>query len=119
MGGCQYPYIHRDRLATTDTLDMFLLQKAQQIGLQFQWQVADFIEEQGATMGRLDAPALALVSAGKGALLVPEQFGLNQVFGDRPAVDRHERLGMALGLAVQRARNQLFTGTAFATDQYG
>ncbi len=47
-----------------------------------------------------------------------KQFGLNQVFGNRPAIDRHKRLAVALGLAVQRARDQFFAGTAFTADQY-
>jgi DNA-binding NtrC family response regulator len=55
---------------------------------------------------------------GKGTFLVAKQFGLNQMFGNRPAIDRHKRLAVALGLAVQRACDQFFTGAAFASDQY-
>ena len=74
VGGCQYPHIDRYRLASTYSLDVFFLQKAQQVGLQLQGQVADFIEEQGAAISRLDPPHLALMGTSKGPFLVPEQL---------------------------------------------
>ena len=87
--GCgQDPNIHRDRLAATDPFDVFFLEKAQQVGLQLQRQVANFIQKQRAAMSRLDAPDLALVRPGERALFMAEQFGLDQVFGDGPTIDR-------------------------------
>ena len=42
----QNPHIHRNRLTAADALDAVFLQEAQQIGLQLQGQIADFIEKQ-------------------------------------------------------------------------
>ncbi|MNH24092.1 hypothetical protein D3C79_840090 [compost metagenome] len=92
MSGRKHPHIHRDRLAASDPFDVLLLQKPQQVGLQLQGQVTDLVQKQGAAMGRFDSPGLALMGAGKRALFVPEQLGLNQVFGYRPAVDGDKRL---------------------------
>ena len=46
-----------------------------------------------------------------------EQLGLQQIFGEGAAVDRHEGTGRALGVDVQRTRDQLFAGAALAADQ--
>ncbi|SVJ77443.1 Uncharacterized protein conserved in bacteria [Klebsiella pneumoniae] len=118
MGRRQHPHVHLDRPATADPLDLLFLEKAQQVGLQLQRQVADLVEEQGAAVGRLDPPDLALVRAGEGALLVAEQLGLDQVLGNRPAVDRDERPVRAPRLPVQGTRDQFLAGAALAPDQY-
>ncbi|MNR55559.1 hypothetical protein D3C85_1759570 [compost metagenome] len=47
-----------------------------------------------------------------------EQFGLNQVLGDRPAVDGDERLVAASRLAVQGTRHQFLAGAAFTANQH-
>ena len=49
---------------------------------------ADFVEEQGAAVGQFKTPGTAGYRPGKGALLVAEQFALQQLCRDRPAVDR-------------------------------
>lgn len=69
-------------------------------------------------MGRFDAPGLTLVRTGEGALLMAEQFGLDQVLGNSPAVDGNEGLLAALRLAVQGARHQFLAGTALTSDQH-
>ncbi|MCY1187966.1 hypothetical protein D9M73_290110 [compost metagenome] len=47
-----------------------------------------------------------------------EQLGLDQLFRNRSAVDRDERLLRAPRQAVQGARHQFLAGPALATDQY-
>ena len=59
--------------------------------------VADLVEEQGAAMGELDLALGGLDRAGEGALLVAEQFGLEQILGDRGAVDRDEAAAARAG----------------------
>ncbi|MCY1444106.1 hypothetical protein D9M71_605560 [compost metagenome] len=54
------------------------LDQAQQFDLHRQGHFADLIEEQGAAMGGFRQADLALVGAGKGTLLVTEQFALEQ-----------------------------------------
>src|SRR5690606_42005810 len=71
---------------------VFLLQEAQQVRLQLQRQIADFIQKQRSPVGRLDASDLALVGAGERALLMAEQLGLDQVLGNRAAVEGNEGL---------------------------
>ncbi|MNI42721.1 hypothetical protein D3C73_970220 [compost metagenome] len=118
VGRGQHPHIHRDRLTAPHPLDVFLLEKTQQVGLQLRRQVTDFVKEQRSAIGRLDPSDLALMGAGKRALLMTKQFGLDQVLGDGAAIDRNEGLVVALGLTVQGAGDQLFAGSAFTANQH-
>ena len=68
-------------------------------------------------MGQLEASRLASGGAGKRPLLVAEQLGFEQVFGDGRAVDGHERAVGPRAQHVQRARKQLLAGAALALDQ--
>jgi len=92
------------------------LQHAQQFHLQGQRHAFDFIEEQGAAIRVFDlADALAL-RTGKCAFLVAEQFRFKNRFGQRAAVDRHERVVAPLAEVVQAARDQFFSRARFAED---
>ena len=76
--------------------------------------VADLVEEQGAAMGELDLALGGLDRAGEGALLVAEQLGLEQVLGDRGAVDRDEAAAAAPARLVDAAGEQFLAGAADA-----
>ena len=56
--------------------------------------------------------------AGKRAFDVAEQFGFEQLFGDRAAVDGDKRRAGARAGAVDGAREHFLAGTAFAADQH-
>ena len=72
-----------DRLDAADALDLALLDRAQQLGLQVEAQVADLVEEQRAAGGQLELAELLLVRAGERAALVAEQRALDQLVRDR------------------------------------
>src|SRR3546814_4923393 len=96
--------VHLDRLGATDAVDHPLLDRAQQLGLQADIHLADFVEQQGAAVGLLELADAARHRAGKGTLLVAEQFGFQQGIGDRRAVDRDEGALGARRLAMDIAR---------------
>ena len=75
-------HIHRRRAMTAQALHLAFLQEAQQARLAFERQIADFIEEQRAAVGRLDAADLALVRARERAALVAEKLRLQQMRGE-------------------------------------
>ena len=54
VGGADDARVDRDRLAAADPLDHPLLQEAQQLDLQRQRDVADFVEKQGPALRQLD-----------------------------------------------------------------
>ena len=63
-------------------------------------------------------PGLRADGAGERALLVAEELGLEQVLGNRRAVDRDKRAVGARAERVQRAREQLLAGAALAFEQH-
>src|SRR6185436_17184045 len=124
-GGLQVPvrrrhHAHVDvqRRRAADALERLLLERAQDLRLQRQRQIADFIEEQRAAVRELELPRLALRRAGEGALLVAEELGLEQVLGNRRAVDRDKRPVVARAERVEGAREQLLAGAALALEEH-
>jgi hypothetical protein len=112
VGGGDHAHIGLHRLVPADAVEVAVRQHAQQARLQVEGHVADFIEEQRAVLGLLEAAAPHRLGAGEGAALVAEQFGLQQVFRDRRRVQRDEGLLRARAVLVQRARDQLLAGAA-------
>ena len=78
-------------LAVADAEDDALLQRAQQLHLQVERQLADLVEEERAAVGRLELAGPRRDGAGEGALHVPEELTLDEVLGDGAAVDDDER----------------------------
>src|SRR4029453_15109370 len=94
------------------------LDHAQQLDLHRRARVADLVEEERAAVGFLEEPAPAPLGAGEGALLEAEELGLEQVVGQRAAVDRDEAPRGARALLVDRARDELLAGASLALDQH-
>ncbi len=118
MGGRDHADIDLNRRGAADAIELAVLQYAQQAGLQVRRHVADFIQKQRAAVGLLEA-ALALgSSAGKRAALVAEELGLQQILGDGCGVDGDEGFLRTRRGLVQRAGDQLLTGTRFTSDQH-
>ena len=78
MGGGQHAHVHADRLVAAEALDAFLLKHAQELGLGAGGEVADFVEEDGAALGLLEAANASRLGAGEGAALVAEEFAFEQ-----------------------------------------
>jgi hypothetical protein len=119
VGRRQHPHVDLDRLVAADPLDLALLEDAQQLGLQRDVELADLVEEDRAAVGLLEAAEVLADRAGEAALLVAEQRRLDQLLGDRAAVEHDERLGLARRRVVHRARDHLLAGAGLAGDQHG
>ncbi|MNY01923.1 hypothetical protein D3C86_1344720 [compost metagenome] len=116
MGGAEDAHIDHQLLLAADRAHGFFLNRAQQLDLHRQGQVGDFVEKQGATIGRLKQALLVFDGAAEAALLVAEEFAFHQLRRDRPAVHRHERLFATPALLVDQARDQLLAAAGFAAD---
>ncbi len=82
-------HIKRHQLVAAQWLDLALLQRAQQLGLQTLRHVADFIEEQRAAIGQLElAVAPLAVGPGVGAGGHAEELGFEQRVGHRMQCSR-------------------------------
>jgi hypothetical protein len=90
VGGGDDPHIGLERLVAAHAVELAVRQHAQQARLQVERHVADFVQEQRAAIGLLEAAAAHGLRAGEGAALVAEQFGLQQVLGNGRGVDGDE-----------------------------
>ena len=93
-----------------------VLQDAQQLGLQLQRNVANFIQEQRAPMRKFHAPEFLADRAGESAFFMSEQFAFQQSGRDRGAIQLYKRAASAGTHAMNRARNQLLTCPGFPQD---
>ncbi len=93
------PDVHGDGAGAAEALDLALLQRAQELGLEVDAQAAHLVEEQRAAVGQLELAGLARVGAGEGALLVAEQLRLEQGVGDRRPGSRRRTAGRGAGSA--------------------
>ena len=117
VGGRDDAHVHPRRPLGADRVDLALLQRAQQLDLHVERQLADLVEEQDAAVRLLELAQVLVGGAGEAALLVAEQDGLDQVLRDGAAVDGDERLARAVRAAVHGARDQLLAGAALAEQQ--
>src|SRR4029077_331947 len=99
-------------------LEALLLERAENLGLQAEGQIANLVEKQRAPVRQLEASRLPRRGAGEGALFMAKELGLEQVFRNGRAVDRHEGAFGSRTQDVKRARKQLLAGAAFTLDQH-
>src|SRR5690606_29279684 len=89
-GGYQ-PYVHLERRAASNRIDLALLHGAQQLDLHVQRQIADLIQKQRAAMSLDELAGMLFGSACERSLFVAEKDRLHQIFRNRAAIDRNER----------------------------
>ncbi|OQA34179.1 MAG: hypothetical protein BWY57_00641 [Betaproteobacteria bacterium ADurb.Bin341] len=115
-----HPNVHPLNPVGTQGLDFALLEDAQQLRLQRQRHVADFIEKKGPAVGEFELSLAAIfIGAGIGARSGPEKFGFEQVFRNGRRVDRDKRLVGARRTAVNGVRDQFLAGARFTLDEDG
>ena len=94
-----------------EALDLLLLKRAQEFGLQVEGKLADFVEEERAFVGEFEAADLARDGAGEGAFLVAEEFAFDQAGGNGGAVDLDEGSFAARAEPVDGAGEQFLAGS--------
>ena len=106
-------------LRAADPLDLAFLNRAQQLGLQVEPQIADLVEEQRAVRRELELAELLPVRAGERPRSWPNSALSASSRGNRREVDGDERRVGVRRLAVNEPRQQLLAGAALAEDQHG
>src|SRR5215813_2521746 len=79
---------------------------------------ADFIEEYRPVIRLIELAQLLAMRAGECSGFVAEEFTLQQFIGDRRTIHFYEGLFAAVRLRIDHARDDLFSGTALAPDEY-
>src|SRR5262249_58360560 len=74
VGGCDHTRVRAQHLAAADTLELALLEDAQQQDLDRCWQLADLVPQDRAPGGQLEPTPTPFEAPGEGALLGPDQL---------------------------------------------
>ena len=117
VGGGDDPDVDRLGDAAADALDLAGLERAEQLDLGVERQLADLVEEDGRAVGILEAADMAVEGAGEGALLMAEQHQFDEILRDRAAIDDVKLLLAARARGVDRLGDDLLARAALALDQ--
>ena len=93
-----------------------MIEDAEQLHLHLEREIADLVEERVPRSARRTF-RLARDGSGERATLVAKQLGLEDLGGDRRAVDRQESRRATRGVLVERVRDELFAGSRLADDE--
>src|SRR5262249_5561119 len=112
-------HVDGHRHAAADTVDLVLLQHAQELRLESELHVADLVEQDRAAVRELELAGLADERAGERTALVSEELALEQLARQRCAVDGDERSAPPRPVLVEIAGEELLAGAALALDENG
>ena len=95
VGRRHHPHVDPDGLGATQTLELLLLQGAQQLGLKFQRHVANLVQKERAAIRHLKSPLGLRPRSREGASFVAEKFALQQRPGIAAQLSATKRLAAA------------------------
>ena len=81
MGCGNQANVHANRSRTPQSLKLMFLQSAQQLGLQIETDITDFIQKESALICQLEPALLLHKGSGERALFMTKQFALYQPGG--------------------------------------
>ena len=101
-----------------DPKELVVLQDVEELRLQTEGHLADFIEEQGAPVGELEPARLLLGGPREGPPFVAEQFRFEQLGRQGRAVDLQPGLRRPAREVVDCPRDHLFARTGLALNEH-
>src|SRR3954468_18259601 len=78
VSGRHHAHIYPNRLSAPQSFELLFLQDAQQLGLQFQWKIADFVQKKCSTVCLLESSFGLRNRTCECASFVPEELALQQ-----------------------------------------
>ena len=92
MRRCDHTNIGRQGAVASNTLERTLLQHTQYFHLHVKWHIANFIQEQGASLCHLETPYPSRNSTRERAFFMTEEFAFQQFRRNGAAVNGHKGL---------------------------
>src|SRR6185436_16484895 len=106
------------RLPSADALERALLQEAKELALHVVREIADLVEEQRSALRHLHLAGHTAIGAGEGAALVSEELTLDELHGQRRAVDGDERSSLPSRVDVDGPGEQTLSGARLAAKEH-
>src|SRR5882672_10733286 len=111
------PDVHLEVRGAADPLERAVLDEAEELGLGGGREVGDLVQEERSLVGQLHQAALGIARVGEGAALVPEELVLEELLLEGGAVEGQEGGLAPAALEVDRAGDQVLSGSALPLDQ--
>src|SRR5208283_4306836 len=118
MGRGDDSHIDMDRFGTPQTFELLLLNGTQQLWLQFQADVADFIEKKRTMIGELESAFLLHQGSSESPFLVSKQFTFQQSRGNRSTVHSHQHTISPRAEIMNCACNHFFARSSLAVQKH-
>src|SRR6185503_7405186 len=109
--------VYRDDLSATQTAKVSIFDHTQQLGLSFDTEGRDFVENDRSLSRELQLPQLPCIGAREGAFLIAEKFALKQFPRDAGTINLQERLAATKRRVVNEAGEQVFAGPTFTLNE--
>src|ERR1700691_4076147 len=116
--GGNHAHVHTQRTAAPYRLKLVFLQDAKQLHLRLQAKLPDFIQEDRAAVGKLEAADASLERPREGPFHMPKQFALYQTSRDGAAVHTHQGTAIAGASAVDRARHKFLPRPRLSVNEH-
>ncbi len=99
-------------------MNFAIVQIFEQLGLQSQRQIADFVQEERTLVGQFEQPRFALLAGpGKGPALIAEELRLQQTFRQGRTIDGDERLFAPAAVHVDKPGHQPLARSRLSQNQ--
>jgi len=106
-------------LRAAESSEFLFFHDAEELCLQLEGQLRYFIQKNGARGSDLEQAELERAGVGERTSLVAEELALEESFGNRRAVDCHERISGTRARGVNPAREQLLSRPCFPYEEDG
>jgi hypothetical protein len=105
MCGCYQPNVNLMRVGAAEAFKLSLLENPQQLGLQGERKIADFIKEERPSVSRLEPSEPLRESTSEGSLFMAKEFAFQKICRDRSAIQLYKRAPTPVAQVVNGAGN--------------
>src|SRR5262249_13053941 len=118
IGRSEDPYVDPPDRRLTQASDLARFERAEELGLHRERELADLVEEERSAVRRLARADAIAIRSGECAARVPEELALHEARRDRPAIDDDERPARTVAALHELVRDELLSRTALALDEH-
>jgi hypothetical protein len=112
-------YVYAMGAATSETFEFLFLQNTEELRLQREWYVADFIKKEGSFVSQFEAAHLLCDCARKGSPLMAKKLTFEQVEGNGGTIQLDQCVSAAGARIVDRVSDEFLASARLALDENG
>jgi hypothetical protein len=110
-------YVYAMGPTTSKAFEFLLLQNTEELRLQGEWHVADFIKKESPFVSQFEAANSLCDCAGKSTPFMAKELTFEQVEGNRRTVQLDQRLAATGTRIVNRVSDEFLASAGFSLDQ--